>query len=1460
MGSLTTGRRHSFFQVIVSFILVTFITGSIIPLGMSYAQIATPASLGLPPVGSMLSSAPLFTPALIKGLTLHPDNPLQFDFIIDTGDAKLANEALSQEAQKLIKYFLASLTVPEDQLWVNLSPYEKGRIIPEGFGQTEMGRDMLVQDYILKQLMSSLMYPENELGKKFWQRVYEKTQALYGETSIPLNTFNKVWIVPEQAIVVEDGGSAYIVKSHLKVMLQEDYKALNHYKESAAEDKSLTKDDEEISGVSTEVIRQVLIPELEREVNEGEHFANLRQIFNSLILAAWYKVRLKEGLLGKVYVNQNKTRGIDTEDKQIKEKIYEQYLQAFQKGVYDYIKDEYNPATQEIIPRHYFSGGVDPRLKYKEDSAMVSDGRGGTRILPALIFASVGLTLTTGQAYSAVVPSGSPLINFTVQLADVGPGATDESVNALKEKRYNFAQATTGNPNEVQFKNGPVLHVGDQVEIEDENIFTGIKTWKKGVVTEIKEDGKDNFGHSKKSITIQYKDGTQSSFSAVDRFTPLPESFRVLSGKDQAMQAEQAIPAASERLPWETDAFLKLKELTTVRSDDGQVFLEGIEYVGNSQEIETILKQVQTMVRVNISDPILITGKTGTGKELTWKLFHRLNVQLRQKDPVVIHVYDWNDLSGDRRADEMVKAFQKAKDGFLILDGIEDAIPEVQGKLLRMLEDKLIEGVDLGDIHVIGLRNKEWPQTYRQDLINRFQIKMTLPTLEQRVEDRILLYEYYNHKLSEQYNLTWKPLSITAALLLGNDQTEDNEQIRGVQALVKKVLQQRLMEPLNEEVSDESLYTMADELVNVGLPYQRTPHVAEKAARLKDSNGNAIDFDSDLINLNESHPYVQLVHGERPFWGLNMPENNPMMRVLMEKRVSEDRARQLIYEFNFWLNNNFEYFKTNRFYLREEEISLFKDREERPHFKKRGHSLDGIKMELGEVLPNGEYEVYIQFQSQDKDYRVGKFVTSLEGDGVGLWILMNMWIFQHRGETHDDVENQLNAVFSDPKQKNILDVLLFRYDKKKSSLEGETHDNTFLNNNVDIVLALVKSWKKGAIHLVEAAFQSEALKKIFASAGIQGNQAKYIVVSIAGGRQPQTENLNLVIPPNDSSESNEIRKKLSLEISKQAEQMAVEGGEEVRNWVMALHEKLNIPQTKSQSPESTDEAMSASSEFQKIMKEIKVVVNEMAFDENTSERMKAIEDGMKQLAPLFEVNMEDVEASRLERLANDGGFVEGIMLKRVLNPEGNVLSEPNKLVRDKTLENIQKSGNKAEFIKVTGSDYQQALLEKLKEEFGYLEKVMQDQNPQTDKIIHEMAAVKEVLISITLNQMKSEGVSAMNTKVPVAKITERVIEALEQVQVATSEKELPEKDAAQTAEATNDPLGGIDFNPALLDLQIKRDGRGIPLPLPQQPLDQIKIEGFIPIIINFRPISSLPMLLGFDTKSSNELAQSSVTN
>lgn len=54
--------------------------------------------------------------------------------------------------------------------------------------------------------------------------------------------------------------------------------------------------------------------------------------------------------------------------------------------------------------------------------------------------------------------------------------------------------------------------------------------------------------------------------------------------------------------------------------------------------------------------------------------------------------------------------------------------------------------------------------------------------------------------------------------------------------------------------------------------------------------------------------------------------------------------------------------------------------------------------------------------------------------------------------------------------------------------------------------------------------------------------------------------------------------------------------------------------------------------------------------------------------------------------------------------------------------------------------------------------------------------------------------------------------------------------------------GGIDLNQANLGLQIRRDGNGVPLPVSQQDLENIHIDGLIPTILEIRPVTALPML------------------
>ncbi|MBF0532139.1 MAG: hypothetical protein HQL23_03475 [Candidatus Omnitrophica bacterium] len=332
--------------------------------GNGYAQFSRSSQLVLPSPGTMVPPTAGYAPAMIRGLIVHPENPLLIDFIIDTGHDKIRGERLKAESLKLIKYFYASLTIPDDQTWVNLSPAEKDKVIAKDLGKTEMGRDLLAQDYVLKQLTASLLYPEKELGKEFWQRVRAQAKAQFGTEDVPVDTFHKVWIIPSEAKVYQNGAKAFVLKSHLKVMMERDY-LLSKTQDPVSEKEQGIPSPElavrqargEFEEKVIQIYRAIIIPAIEKEVNAGQNFANLRQIFNSMILATWYKINLKETLLGKVYVDQAKTKGINLNDPTVKDKIYQQYLSAFKQGVFDYTKEETDPVTEETVSRQYFSGG-----------------------------------------------------------------------------------------------------------------------------------------------------------------------------------------------------------------------------------------------------------------------------------------------------------------------------------------------------------------------------------------------------------------------------------------------------------------------------------------------------------------------------------------------------------------------------------------------------------------------------------------------------------------------------------------------------------------------------------------------------------------------------------------------------------------------------------------------------------------------------------------------------------------------------------------------------------------------------------------------------------------------------------------------------------------------------------------------------------------------------------------------
>lgn len=219
---------------------------------------------------------------------------------------------------------------------------------------------MLAEDYLLKQVTASFIHPDTDLGRKFWSRVYARAQKELGTSDIPVDTFNKVWVSADKADVFVRQDTVVVVGSHLKVQLEADYLASS----KAGSAGQAPVQASPASELSKTLIREIVLPELEKEVNTGKNFARLRQIFHAMILATWYKKNLKAALLTQVYANKSKMGGVegawvagqsvDIDPQQ----IWSRYEAAYKQGVFNFIKEDIDQATGEAVPRKYFSGGL----------------------------------------------------------------------------------------------------------------------------------------------------------------------------------------------------------------------------------------------------------------------------------------------------------------------------------------------------------------------------------------------------------------------------------------------------------------------------------------------------------------------------------------------------------------------------------------------------------------------------------------------------------------------------------------------------------------------------------------------------------------------------------------------------------------------------------------------------------------------------------------------------------------------------------------------------------------------------------------------------------------------------------------------------------------------------------------------------------------------------------------------
>jgi PAS domain S-box-containing protein len=187
------------------------------------------------------------------------------------------------------------------------------------------------------------------------------------------------------------------------------------------------------------------------------------------------------------------------------------------------------------------------------------------------------------------------------------------------------------------------------------------------------------------------------------------------------------------------------------------------EIVGTAPALRTVLSRVSKVARSDST--VLITGETGTGKELVARAVHRrsdrasrafvsVNCAAVPRDLIASELFGHEKGAFTGATQQRVGRFELASGGTIFLDEVGELPAETQIALLRVLQEREFERVGgtrriHADVRVIAATNRDLQATihagsFRSDLFYRLNVfPIEIPPLRERREDILLLVEYF---------------------------------------------------------------------------------------------------------------------------------------------------------------------------------------------------------------------------------------------------------------------------------------------------------------------------------------------------------------------------------------------------------------------------------------------------------------------------------------------------------------------------------------------------------------------------------------------------------------------------------------------------------------------------------------------------------------------------------------------
>lgn len=258
------------------------------------------------------------------------------------------------------------------------------------------------------------------------------------------------------------------------------------------------------------------------------------------------------------------------------------------------------------------------------------------------------------------------------------------------------------------------------------------------------------------------------------------------------------------------------REITTLRKEVQKKYSFRESILGESPAIMSVYDLIDKTLSSNIT--VIISGETGTGKELVAKAIH-YNSKRKDKSFVTVNVAAIpselieSELFGHEKGAftgasyRRIGRFEEADGGTLFLDEIGEMELNLQAKLLRVLQEKEIVRIGSNkpvktDCRIVVATNKNLKEevkrgNFREDLYYRLLgLPIELPPLRDRANDILILAGNFIGKFCEENNIMLKKLSVESQKKLMNYPFPGNvRELKSVIELAVTISENGVIEP-----------------------------------------------------------------------------------------------------------------------------------------------------------------------------------------------------------------------------------------------------------------------------------------------------------------------------------------------------------------------------------------------------------------------------------------------------------------------------------------------------------------------------------------------------------------------------------------------------------------------------------------------------------------------------------------